>query len=88
MGRIAGLLLVNGDMELIRKVASEVPVYLVNPTDEVVAKYKAANGVNAWGFNGDVQIFYDQNIPLRKVCVAYMDEVEKMVSKELDKYWS
>ena len=76
VGRIAGLLLVNGDMELIRKVASEVPVYLVNPTDEVLAKYKAANGVNAYGYDGDVEIYYDQYIPLRKVCVAYQDEVD------------
>lgn len=79
VGRIAGLLLVNGSMERIRKVASEVPVYMVNPSDVALEKYKAANGVNAYGYDGDVEIFYDQNLPLRKVCVAYDDAVDLSV---------
>ena len=79
VGRIAGLLLVNGTMERIRKVASEVPVYLVNPTDVALEKYKAANGVDAWGYDGDVQVFYNQQLPLRKVSVAYTDNVNLSV---------
>ena len=76
VGRIAGLLLVNGSMEYIRKVASQVPVYLVNPTEHALEQYKAANGVNAWGYDGDVEVFYDQDVPLRKVCVEYTDSVD------------
>ena len=76
VGRIAGLLLVGGKMEYIRKVASQVPVYLVNPTEHALEQYKAANGVNAWGYDGDVEIFYDQYVPLRKVCVEYTDHVD------------
>ena len=76
VGRIAGLLLVNGRMEYIRKVASQVPVYLVNPTEHALEQYKAANGVNACGYDGDVEIYYDQYVPLRKVCVEYTDNVD------------
>ena len=76
VGRIAGLLLVNGTMERIRKVASEVPVYMVNPTDVAVEKYKAANGTDAWGHDGDVDVYYNQNLPLRKVAVSYTEDVD------------
>ena len=79
VGRIAGLLLVNGTMERIRKVASEVPVYLVNPTDVALEKYKAANGVDAWGYDGDAEIWYNQNLPLRKVTALYDENVDLSV---------
>ena len=76
VGRIAGLLLVNGTMEYIRKVANPVPVYLVNPTEHALEQYKLANGVNAYGYDGDVEIYFDQYVPLRKVCVAHADDVD------------
>ncbi len=75
VGRIAGLLLVNGTMERIRKVAGIVPVYMVNPTDVAVEKYKDANRVDSWGFEGDVETYFNQQLPLQKVCVAHMEEV-------------
>ena len=74
--RIAGLLLVGGTMSRVSEVASFVPTYLVNPTDEMVNKYKTANDVNAWGFSGDVTYYYNQAQPLQKVCVEYADSVD------------
>jgi poly(3-hydroxybutyrate) depolymerase len=70
VSRIAGMLLVNGTMQEIRPVAGLVPVYLVNPTAEVVAKYRAANDTNAYSRNGDVESFYNQQLPLKRVVVA------------------
>ena len=43
----AGMLLINSKMDAIRPVSTFVPVYLVNPTDDVLAKYQKANGVDA-----------------------------------------
>lgn len=74
VGRIAGLLLVNGTMERIRQVASAVPVYMVHPTTVAVEKYKQANKVNAWGYEGKVQHFYNQQLPLQRVAVAEEEE--------------
>jgi hypothetical protein len=74
--RIAGLLLIGGDMTRIYDVASFVPTYLVNPTDEVVQKYKDANEVDAWGTEGDVNYYFNQAQPLQKVYVAYQDPVD------------
>ncbi len=76
ISRIAGLLLVGGNMSRISEVASFVPTYLVNPSDEAVKKYKAANEVDAWGFTGDVNYFYNQAQPLQKVYVEYADSVD------------
>jgi pimeloyl-ACP methyl ester carboxylesterase len=76
ISRIAGLLLVNGNMDRIRNVATFVPVYLVNATDEVVEKYKSANAVDASGFEGDVSYFFNQAQPLQKVYVSKQDQVD------------
>lgn len=70
VGRIAGMLLVNGKMESARAVAGLVPVYLVNAADSVVEKYKKANGVNAYEAANGVEAYYDQAIPFRRVVVA------------------
>ena len=83
ISRIAGLLLVGGDMARISEVADFVPTYLVNPSDETVEKYKAANDVDACGFNGDVTYYYNQAQPLQKVYVENADSVDlkTLVSK-------
>ncbi len=73
--RIAGVLLVNGDMDRIRTVASFVPTYLVNASDAAVEKYKTANDADAWGFEGDVSYYYNQAQPLQKVCVDSSTEL-------------
>jgi hypothetical protein len=69
VSRIAGLLLVNGGMDRISTVAAFVPTYLVNASDDVVEKYKAANEADAWGSDGDVRFYYNQAQPLQKVLV-------------------
>ena len=62
----ARLLLVGGGMDRIRNVASFVPTYLLNASDEVVEKYKTANATDASGFNGDVSCYFKQAQPLQK----------------------
>lgn len=69
VGRIAGALLIGGDMQEIRKPVTFVPVYFVDGKDEIVAKYKAVNGVDATRKDGDKLVSYNQAWPLRKVVV-------------------
>jgi pimeloyl-ACP methyl ester carboxylesterase len=83
VSRIAGMLLINGKMDQVRPVAGLVPVYLVNAPDAVVEKYKKANNTNAYAATGDMtkdtsalapvsnlEIFFDQSLPLKRVIVA------------------
>lgn len=86
VSRLAGMLLVGGSMENVRSVASCVPVYMVNPTDLSVEKYKAANGTDAWGRNGDVDYYYNQALPLRKVYVERMETIDlkQLIAKVYD----
>jgi len=70
VSRIAGMLLINGSMEDVRKVAGLVPVYLVNAPDTVIEKYKNANTTDAYEKKGDVEAYFDQSLPLKKVVVA------------------
>lgn len=70
VSRIAGLLLVNGDMERISTVAAPVPVYLVNADDATIAKYCEANGAKANEITKDTVTYYNQFYPVRKVVVA------------------
>ena len=67
ISRIAGMLLINGEMEPIRKVAALVPVTLVNADDEIVAKYCAANEVNAVEETKTAVSYFNQERPLQKV---------------------
>lgn len=70
VSRIAGAVLIGGRMDEVRKVATYVPVYLVNAPEDVIAKYKAANGVNATKGQGETVIHYNQALPLRQVVVT------------------
>ena len=70
VSRIAGMLLVNGQMQDVRSVAGLVPVYLVNPPDNVLAKYKSANDTDAYARVGEVESFFSQDLPLKRVLVA------------------
>ncbi len=71
VSRIAGMLLVNGTMQDVRSVAGLVPAYLVNPPDNVLAKYRAANDTNAYSRTGEVEAYFDQQLPLKRVVVAH-----------------
>ena len=70
VSRIAGALLVGGDVDEIRKVSTFVPVYLVNASEAIVEKYKTANRVDAVKGLGDVVIHYNQAQPLQQVVLA------------------
>ena len=70
IGRVAGMLLINGKMDNIRQVATFVPAYLVNAPETVIEKYKHADHTDAYTSTGDVESFYDQAFPLRRVVVA------------------
>ena len=70
VSRIAGMLLINGKMDTARNVAGLVPVYLVNAPDAVVELYKKANDTDAYEMFGDVEAYFDQSLPLKKVVVA------------------
>ena len=74
--RLAGLLLVGGHMERIRDIAGIVPTYLVNCSERVLEKYKAANDVDACGYIGDVDYYFNQAQPLQIVYDAHVDEVD------------
>ncbi len=74
--RLAGLLLVGGHMDRIRDVAGIVPTYLVNCSERVLEKYKAANDVDARGYIGDVDYYFNQAQPLQIVYDEHVDEVD------------
>ena len=61
-------------MEKIRDIATFIPVYMVNPDAAVLAKYKAANGVDASIIAADTDTYYNQAFPLRKVIIAKEDK--------------
>lgn len=70
IGRIAGMMLVNADMEHILNVAVPVPVYLVNASDRVFDKFQEVNGAYACEITEGKTVFYNQQFPVRKVAVA------------------
>ena len=70
VSRIAGMLLINGKMDTGRNVAGLVPVYLVNAPDAVVELYKHANNTDAHEMVGNVEAYFDQSLPLKRVVIA------------------
>ncbi|MCI6886862.1 MAG: hypothetical protein MR868_06385 [Lachnospiraceae bacterium] len=69
-GRIAGALLIDGQMQRIRKPEIMVPVYLVNNSEDVIDKYKEINTTNASATDDEKTVYYNQAFPLRKVIVS------------------
>lgn len=75
VSRIAGMLLIGGDMNTtLRSVASFVPVCLVNANQDTVAAYIKANGAEAYTRTGDRETFSNQAFPLRKVVVMQAEQ--------------
>lgn len=74
--RIAGVLLVNGQMDRIRKAGAFLPVYLVNAPADVLAKYEAVNGVDTLRMEKAKKIEYNQQFPLRQVISVEEEEVD------------
>ena len=79
VSRIAGLLLINGKMDPLGKIASLVPAYLVNADAATVAKYKAANKVDSWKEEDGLSVYFDQQFPVRKVIVAEGDDTAAFI---------
>lgn len=75
IGRIAGALLIGGDMQEIRKPSIFIPVYLVNNKEEIVEKYKNINSVDAIKREGNRITHYNQAWPLRKVVTETIADV-------------
>jgi pimeloyl-ACP methyl ester carboxylesterase len=67
VGRIAGMLLIDGTMEAIRQVAALVPAYLVNASDAIVEKYRIANSADSYVKEGALETYFNGAFPLRKV---------------------
>ena len=68
--RIAGMLLVGGDMEAFRQVSTFIPTYLVNAPQAVADKYMKANAVDAYELTDKAAVYYNQAQPLQKVVIA------------------
>lgn len=86
IGRIAGMVLVNADMEHILDVAVPVPVYLVNASELVFHKFQEANEAYACEITEGKTVFYNQQFPVRKVAVA--DEGKIVAEYVNDAYYS
>ena len=69
-GRLAGVLLINGKMADIYKVASPLPAYLVNAPEAVQAKYKAVNATDAEKGTETTTTYYSQAFPLQQVIIS------------------
>ena len=80
-GRLAGVLLIGGDMQEARVPAVFVPIYLVNAKEDVIEKYKAVNSVDACKTDGIVATYYNQAWPLRKVITETVADVD--VAKQI-----
>lgn len=74
--RLAGMVLIGGKMDRIHDVAGIVPVYMVNPSATALAKYKAINASDLYGYKGDVDCYYNQDHPLQKILVKNTDTVD------------
>lgn len=70
IGRVAGYFTFGGEMSEEVTVSQYVPAYIVNGSDTAVRKFREANGADAYAFEDGVAAFYNQQLPLRKVCAA------------------
>ena len=76
VGRIAGMLLVDGKIDAITDVAAPVPVYLVNADERVISKYCLANGTDSWGHADGAKFWRNKNLPLQVVYAQDAEEVD------------
>lgn len=70
ISRIAGMLLINGSMENIRNVATQIPVYLVNASASIIEKYKNINNTDSSTITGSIKTLFNQALPLKKVVIV------------------
>ncbi len=74
--RLAGMILIGGKMDRIHDVAGIVPVYMVNPSATALAKYREVNDTDRYGYVKDVDLYYNQELPLQKVLVRNTETVD------------
>lgn len=67
IGRVAGLMLINGEINDDVVAANYVPAYLLNCTDAVAAAYRAANKTDKYSVVGNKAISWTDNMPLAAV---------------------
>lgn len=89
-GRLAGALLINGKMADIYKVASPLPVDLLNAPESVQARYKAANATNATRADATSTTYFNQALPLQQVIVSKKSDsdISAEVKKAYDEIFS
>ena len=89
-GRIAGMLLIGGDMEKIHEIPCALPVWLVNVPEAVVEKYKAANETDSSGHNGENGLYYNSEHPLQQVITTETEEVDlaAIVQEAYDEFFT
>ncbi len=75
-GRLAGALLIGGDMQKVQKPVTFVPLYLVNASSVAISKYLSANTVDASLEEPARTIYFNQAWPLRKVILASQETVD------------
>ena len=78
-GRLAGVLLIGGEMQKVRKPATFVPIYLAGADEDVIGKYSAVNDVDATTFVDGKTTYYNQAWPLRKVIVSDGEDAAALV---------
>ena len=74
--RLAGMILIGGNMDRIHDVAGVVPVYMVNPSKTASTKYQEVNETERYSYVKDVECYFNQELPLQKVMVKYTDAVD------------
>ena len=74
--RLAGMILIGGNMDRIHDVAGVVPVYMVNPSKTALTKYQEVNETERYSYVKDVECYFNQELPLQKVMVKYTDAVD------------
>ncbi|MCI6886857.1 MAG: prolyl oligopeptidase family serine peptidase [Lachnospiraceae bacterium] len=87
VSRVGGMLLINSSMNKAIHVACEVPVYLVNGTDEVFEKFQTVNEAYACEETEDQTVYFNQTFPTRRVAVAKNGE-KALTEYVKDAYYS
>ena len=83
VSRLAGMVLVNGDVHKIYDPATFVPVYLINAPETVIEKYKKANEVDALTRTAGASVYYNSVSPLKRVAVSTATELTAELMDEV-----
>lgn len=87
IGRVAGMLLVGGDMAEDVIVSNYVPVYLLNGSEKALAAYRLVNGTDVYTVEGGLETFYNEDAPLRRV-ISAKDDASRMADYVADAFYN